>query len=74
MLCDTPKAAHAIVPEVEPFDESLAMTEELQQALFPKTTQMVSAIFDRPPPLERRPASPPPAPAAGRGSSFPIIF
>ena len=53
--------------------ESLAMTDELREALFPKTTQMVSAIFDRPPPLTRRPeapASPPP----NSGDGFPMIF
>ena len=58
--------------DVEAF-ESLAMTDELREALFPKTTQMVSAIFDRPAPLTRRPeapASPPP----NSGDGFPMIF
>ena len=36
--------------------ESLAMTDELREALFPKSAQMISAIFDRPAPLQR-PAS-----------------
>jgi len=30
-----------------PIYESLAMTEELREALFPTTPQMVSTIFDR---------------------------
>ena len=54
--------------------KELAMTEELREALFPKTPQMVSAIFDRPlPPLTRPPETPPP-PAASDEGSFPIIF
>jgi hypothetical protein len=40
--------------------ESLAMTDELREALFPKTTQMVSAIFDRAAPP---PSAPPPSPS-----------
>ena len=36
--------------------ESLAMTDELREALFPKSSQMISAVFDRPAPLSR-PAS-----------------
>jgi hypothetical protein len=38
-----------IVDEATPIYKSLAMTEELRDALFPKTQQMVSAIFERPP-------------------------
>ena len=65
--------------ENAPIYESLAMTEELHDALFPKTPQMVSAIFDRPAPLDRRegssqsPVQAAQAPA-GRGGAFPIIF
>jgi hypothetical protein len=61
-----------------PIYESLAMTEELRDALFPKTPRMVSAIFDRPPPLGRQPAATPEQPPgerpAGGGPAFPIIF
>ncbi len=68
----------AIPDESAPIFESLAMTEELRDALFPKSPQMVSAIFDRPAPLGRRPAgSPPPAAAQSPpspGQSFPFIF
>ena len=47
--------------------ESLAMTEELREALFPTRPQMVSAIFDRsPPPLVRPPLAPAPSPASDR--------
>ena len=65
--------------ETAPIFESLAMTEELQEALFPKTPQMVSAIFDRPAPLDRgKGSSQGPVQAAqapmGRGRAFPIIF
>jgi len=63
-------------PEAEsaPVFEGLAMTEELREALFPKTPQMVSAIFDRPAPLTRAPLSAAmPSPASG-GRGFPIIF
>ncbi len=65
--------------EIAPIYESLAMTDELREALFPKTPQMVSAIFDRPAPLDRRrgAATPVAAPAQYAGTSgraFPIIF
>jgi hypothetical protein len=62
--------------EVTPIFESLAMTEELREALFPTQPRMVSAIFDRPSPMSRTPAYvPPPArtPAAGE-RPFPILF
>jgi hypothetical protein len=62
--------------EVTPIFESLAMTEELREALFPTQSRMVSAIFDRPSPMTRNPAYvPPPArtPAAGE-RPFPILF
>ena len=53
-----------------PIYESLAMTDELREALFPITPQMVSAIFDRPAPLNR-----PQAPSPARSEAgFPIIF
>ncbi len=54
--------------------ESLAMTDELREALFPKTTQMVSAIFDRPAPLSRRPDSATTSSSASGGREFPILF
>jgi len=67
---------HGADPEDEDIQafESLAMTEELREALFPKTTQMVSAIFDRPAPLDRKIEPAAPAPAASAGKPFPIIF
>ena len=68
------KAAPAddvIADEQTPIYKELAMTEELREAIFPKTPQMVSAVFERPlPPLSRPPAPPP----ASDGKSFPIIF
>ncbi|HEX4084431.1 MAG TPA: hypothetical protein VHY22_05960 [Chthoniobacteraceae bacterium] len=75
--------------EHAPIYQSLAMTEELREALFPTTPQMVSAIFERSAPAE---APPPPAPedvqkqlqqlqqqirqiqkGAGDNGSFPIV-
>jgi hypothetical protein len=48
--------------------ESLAMTDELREALFPKTTQMVSAIFERTPAdFNSPPPSAPPPPRDGGG-------
>ncbi|MGA3169440.1 MAG: hypothetical protein ABSE62_00350 [Chthoniobacteraceae bacterium] len=54
--------------EESPIYESLAMTEELREALFPTTPRMVSAIFDRslthssvgPPFSPPAPSAPPP--------------
>jgi hypothetical protein len=71
-------AVPSVCDETAPIFESLAMTEELRDALFPKSPQMVSAIFDRPAPLGRRAAPTPSAasshsPAKG-GTPFPIIF
>jgi hypothetical protein len=40
------------------------MTDELREALFPKSPQMISAVFDRPAPLSR-PASSQTASAGG---------
>jgi len=64
---DSLKAARKVTEEEEEEKEqvfeSLAMTDELREALFPKTTQMVSAIFERPQ-SERNsppPSAPPPA-------------
>jgi hypothetical protein len=37
----------AVKDENTPIYQSLAMTEELRDALFPKSPQMVSAIFER---------------------------
>jgi len=55
------KPAKALAPGLEddladdtaPIFEGLAMTEELRDALFPKSPQMISAVFDRPAPLQR---------------------
>jgi hypothetical protein len=49
------------------------MTEELRDALFPKSSQMISAIFDRPAPLQRPSAGVGYSPASGSGD-FPIIL
>jgi len=69
------KAAQETADEHAAIYQELAMTEELREALFPKTPQMVSAIFDRPlPPLGRRPNAPAAPPAASDEGSFPIIF
>ena len=54
--------------------ESLAMTDELRDALFPKTPRMVSAIFDRPAPLVRPTQSPSGPSQSSGGNAFPIIF
>ena len=65
----------ALRDESAPIYESLAMTDELREALFPTTPQMVSAIFDRPAPLERRQEFEAPATAPSQGGRpFPIIF
>ncbi len=78
-----PAADASVQDDSTPVFESLVMTDDLRDALFPKTPQMVSAIFDRPPPLDRnRGASAPPSQAyghaaqgsAGRGTAFPVIF
>jgi hypothetical protein len=60
--------ADPLVDDTAPIFEGLAMTDELREALFPKQTQMVSAIFDRPPPLERPHQAPAPAPMQSSGS------
>jgi hypothetical protein len=51
-----PASAPAAADDTAAIFESLAMTDELREALFPKSSQMISAIFDRPAPLQR-PAS-----------------
>jgi len=69
-----PSAPAAVVAdETTPIFEGLAMTEELRDALFPKTPQMISAIFDRPAPLQRPSITqaPPQAPVS---RDFPVIF
>jgi len=60
--------------ESTPIFESLAMTDELRDALFPKTPRMVSAIFDRPAPLVRPTQSPSGPSQSSGGNAFPIIF
>jgi hypothetical protein len=57
-----------------PIFEELAMTEELRDALFPKTPQMISAVFDRPAPLDRGSVPAPARLQAPGGGHFPIIF
>ena len=70
---ETPPA-NPVPDEQAPIYKELAMTDELRDALFPKTPQMVSAIFERSqPPLNRPPAAPAPPPASD-GGPFPIIF
>ena len=53
---DAPKL---VKDENTPIYQSLAMTEEMREALFPTTPQMVSAIFER-----RQAQNPTAAPAA----------
>lgn len=59
--------------DIAPIFEGLAMTEELRDALFPKTPQMISAIFDRPAPLQRPSPVSTYSPPSGSGD-FPIIL
>jgi hypothetical protein len=66
--------APAVVDDTTQIFETLAMTDELRDALFPKSSQMISAIFDRPAPLGRGPASGP-APShtpSSSGFSLPL--
>lgn len=58
------------VPEESAIYESLAMTEELREALFPTTPRMVSAIFERPLPPLTRPRDTPSGPDS---NSFLIV-
>jgi hypothetical protein len=62
----------ALSDDCAPVYESLAMTDELREALFPKSPQMISAIFDRPAPLVRPPMPSPVQAATSR--EFPLIF
>jgi len=64
----------AVRDETAPIFEGLAMTEELRDALFPKTPRMISAVFDRPAPLDRPPISVPQGSAPSSSGGFPIIF
>jgi hypothetical protein len=48
--------------ETTPIYQSLAMTDEMREALFPKMPQMVSAIFERPESSHPSPAAEPHAP------------
>ncbi len=74
------KVEHEI-PEVikddnAPIYQSLAMTEEMREALFPTNPRMVSAIFERPTASSSpAPASPQAAvrPQAGDEGFFPIV-
>jgi len=66
------RAPRVVADEHTPIYQSLAMTEELREALFPKTPRMMSAIFDRPlTPLTRPLAAQ--APPAASGDGYPII-
>ena len=63
------RKSHDIPVDCAQIYESLAMTDELKEALFPTQTRMVSAIFDRP--LSSRP---PQTPGSGGGAGgFPVI-
>jgi hypothetical protein len=68
-----PGLAGETADDTAPIFEGLAMTEELRDALFPKSSQMISAIFDRPAPLQRPSAGVGYSPASGSGD-FPIIL
>ena len=68
-----PKLDDASVDDTAPIFEGLAMTEELRDALFPKQPQMISAIFDRPAPLQRPSAGGSYAPVSSAGD-FPLIL
>jgi hypothetical protein len=68
-----PKLGDESADDIAPIFEGLAMTEELRDALFPKQPQMISAIFDRPAPLQRPSAGGSYTPAYSTGD-FPIIL
>lgn len=73
----TPGLKDDLADDTAPIFEGLAMTEELRDALFPKSPQMISAIFDRPAPLNRPPITPgPPVGSNSGGGSrdFPILM
>jgi hypothetical protein len=75
------EARPVIKDEHTPIYESLTMTEELREALFPTTPRMVSTIFERSGDSASNPPPPaaPPAPLAREaarlqdGGSYPII-
>lgn len=67
------KADEDSADDIAPIFEGLAMTEELRDALFPKTPQMISAVFDRPAPLQRPSAAPMHSAPASSGD-FPILL
>jgi hypothetical protein len=67
-----------VPPKAEdaPIYQSLALTGEMREALFPTTPRMVSAIFDRPASSSADPTPPPPAsapPLARETGLFPIV-
>jgi len=68
-----PAVGDALADDAAPIFEGLAMTAELREALFPTTPRMISAIFDRPAPLDRPSLSSAPAQASGSGD-FPLIL
>jgi hypothetical protein len=70
-----PRAGSSVdVADTGSNDEYLTMSEDLRAALFPKTPQMVSEIFDRPPPLDRSRGYSSPASQGTRSAAFPVIF
>ena len=72
-----PAAADSAKDEDAPIYESLALTEELREALFPTRPRMVSAIFERPlyssPLTAPAPQTEPAPPLARDSGSFPIV-
>jgi len=58
--------------EHAPIYESLAMTEELREALFPTTPKMVSAIFERAAPFRSQPPAAAPS-APPEADPYPIV-
>jgi hypothetical protein len=62
-----------LADDAAPIFEGLTMTPELREALFPTTPRMISAIFDRPAPLDRPSLPSAPAQASASGD-FPLIL
>lgn len=69
----SPGIGDGLADDAAPIFEGLAMTAELREALFPTTPRMISAIFDRPAPLDRPSAISAPAQSSSSGD-FPIIL
>jgi len=62
---EEPAPVDPAADEQAPIYKELAMTDELREALFPKSPKMVSAIFDRSMDSLNRPTPPPPRSDAG---------